>query len=751
MINLSKSSFSIHEYNLLSKNLNFCPNPGKFQRNNLHKDIEQFTRQIKIKAHFNNTNNKAITKPNENTEQIFYKKRRNPTWEPKKNHHTVETFCEKVTKEIVESPPKATKTKQNLKQQEKEALTNLMSRDDIIITNADKGGAVVIQDVSSYIEEANRQLNNTTNYKRIDQDLTKRHENLVNNTLEDLKNRNLISEKQTNALKSAESRCPKFYLQPKIHKKGNPGRPVISSINCHTERISEFVDHHLQPRVKELPSYVQDTTDFINKTKDLHIPENSILVTMDVSSLYTNIPNKEGIEAVEKILNRNKKPTIATTVITTLLYLILTLNNFVFNNRFYLQIKGCAMGTKCAPSYANLFMGIFEENHIYNRIKNKSLLYLRYIDDIFIIWTASLKELETFTKEINSIHHSIKFEVQHSTKEINFLDTTAYIKDKKLLTKLYRKPTDRQLYLHNTSYHPPSNKQSIPFSQAIRIKRICSEISELNIALKKLHSSFISRGYSSNNITQQINKAKETSREATLTYKQKSTTDQPIPFITTYNKTLPNIKEILEKNWNILQTNADLSSTFEKQPRVVYRRNKNLRDFIGQTTISNNKVVRRTNQQNKPGKCTQCYSRNDCQCCKQVVPTTTFKSTTTKEVFKIRHQTNCKSTYAIYLMECKRCKVQYIGKCESTFNVRLNNHRKDALHPTNSTIPASKHFSNQSHNFNRDAKFIIIETITDKSKTKEEKQQILLRRENFWIKKLKTLIPNGLNHELNKL
>ena len=83
MINLSKSSFSIHEYNLLSKNLNFCPNPGKFQRNNLNKDIEQFTRQIKIKAHFNNTNNKATTKTNENPEQIFYKKRRNHTWEPK--------------------------------------------------------------------------------------------------------------------------------------------------------------------------------------------------------------------------------------------------------------------------------------------------------------------------------------------------------------------------------------------------------------------------------------------------------------------------------------------------------------------------------------------------------------------------------------------------------------------------------------------------------------------------------------------
>ena len=79
---------------------------------------------------------------------------------------------------------------------------------------------------------------------------------------------------------------------PKIHKKNNPGRPVISSINCHTSNISKFVDYHLQEHVQNLPSYVKDTTDFINKIDDLAIPEDSILVTMDVSSLYTNIPNR---------------------------------------------------------------------------------------------------------------------------------------------------------------------------------------------------------------------------------------------------------------------------------------------------------------------------------------------------------------------------------------------------------------------------------------------------------------------------
>ena len=105
-------------------------------------------------------------------------------------------------------------------------------------------------------------------------------------------------------------------------------------------------------------------------------------------------------------------------------------------------------------------MGIFEEENIYTRIKNNSLVYLRYINDIFIKWTASLKELKDFSEEINNVHPSIKFELQYSTNEINFLDTTAYIKNNKLFTKLYRKPTDRQLYLHNASYHRQSNKKA---------------------------------------------------------------------------------------------------------------------------------------------------------------------------------------------------------------------------------------------------------------------------------------------------
>ena len=85
---------------------------------------------------------------------------------------------------------------------------------------------------------------------------------------------------------------------------------------------------------------------------------------MDVKALYTDIPNHEGIEAVTETLNNQAKKPIAARVIIKILYLILTLNNFLFNGINYLQMKGCAMGTICAPAYANIFMGKFEKLQI---------------------------------------------------------------------------------------------------------------------------------------------------------------------------------------------------------------------------------------------------------------------------------------------------------------------------------------------------------------------------------------------------
>ena len=118
--------------------------------------------------------------------------------------------------------------------------------------------------------------------------------------------------------------------------------------------------------------------------------------------------------------------------------------------------------------------------------------------------------------------------------------------------------------------------------------------------------------------------------------------------------------------------------------------------------------------------------------------TNVFKSYKTGETYKIFHQLTCKSEAVIYLRQCRICFIQYVGKTETTFNLRSNNHRKDSK--KKDAVLASTHFQMSNHIFQRDAKFVLIEQITN---------IILKNRENFWILNFCTLYPDGLNQELN--
>ena len=211
-------------------------------------------------------------------------------------------------------------------------MTKLRNRKDLIFTRADKGGALVIQQVSDYIAEAERQLKDQTFYRQLHFDPTAIHEARVCHQLKELMEKKLISDRLVSKLSPKSTKSPKLYLQPKLHKANIPGRPIINSINSPTSIISEYVDFCLQPFVLRLKSYIKDTTHFINKIEHSGTHPHCILVTMDIKSLYTNIPNSEGIEAVENAMQQNPQITkelcIKPVLITSLLDLILKLNHF---------------------------------------------------------------------------------------------------------------------------------------------------------------------------------------------------------------------------------------------------------------------------------------------------------------------------------------------------------------------------------------------------------------------------------------
>ena len=121
--------------------------------------------------------------------------------------------------------------------------------------------------LQDYINKANRQLNDINNYEQLDFDSTELHTEKIKSEINNLKNENLLTLKTANSYLEEKIKTSDFHLLLKIHKANNPGIPVISSINCHTSRISEFADYYLQPEVKKLKSYVKETTDFFKKSK----------------------------------------------------------------------------------------------------------------------------------------------------------------------------------------------------------------------------------------------------------------------------------------------------------------------------------------------------------------------------------------------------------------------------------------------------------------------------------------------------
>ena len=148
---------------------------------------------------------------------------------------------------------------------------------------------------------------------------------------------------------------------------------------------------------------------------------------------------------------------------------------------------------------------------------------------------------------------------------------------------------------------------------------------------------------------------------------------------------------------------------------TAFKHNKNLNELIGSNKIEHNKV-KKHNYIMKKGKCSPFSANNRILCCKQVISSSTYKSQQTKTSYTIFHKVKCSRTYVIYLMECTLCKKQYVGKSETSFNIRLKNHCKDIKKPD--AIQACRGFKKKKHVFNKHTKFIIIDKLTNTTKSK---------------------------------
>ena len=311
---------------------------------------------------------------------------------------------------------------------------------------------------------------------------------------------------------------------------------------------------------------------------------------MDVGSLYTNIDHLEGAEACYEALEKRKNKTISSSLLRRLILLVLRSNIFRFDNTFYQQIKGTAMGTPMAVNYANLFLEKFETEMLneYERKTNlRPYTWMRYIDDIFFIWhhdEKSLQEFITFCDNYSAtlkMKSKIRFDTNSSTNSVNFLDVNVRLTGKRISTSLYSKETDAHLYLNAKSSHPRHVIKNLPKGQFIRIRRICSEDSEFDRHARQTKKYFVQRGFTEKHLQETIESVKRISREKLLEDQGKKAEKDPHAiFVCTWHPKLRELPSILNKNYEILKNDPRLRDVFSEKPTVAFRRKKNLRNIL---------------------------------------------------------------------------------------------------------------------------------------------------------------------------
>ncbi|CAH2300860.1 Hypothetical predicted protein [Pelobates cultripes] len=127
------------------------------------------------------------------------------------------------------------------------------------------------------------------------------------------------------------------------------------------------------------------------------------------------------------------------------------------------------MGAAMAPMYANAYIHIFEKQHILHPYTEQIVQYVRFIDDILILWKGSVMEAEQFVQDINSLSSPIKVTANINETIVQYLDLEIFIKDDKIEYQLYSKPTDRNTILHFMSAHQEHSKKSLPYTQFLRV------------------------------------------------------------------------------------------------------------------------------------------------------------------------------------------------------------------------------------------------------------------------------------------
>ena len=293
---------------------------------------------------------------------------------------------------------------------------------------------------------------------------------------------------------------------------------------------------------------------------------------------------------------------------------------------------------------------------------NKPKMWLRFIDDILMIWNHGKQTLEEFKELANNIHPTIKFSFESNDNEIPFLDTVIYRgKDNHILTRLYHKPTDNKQYLHFNSAHPWRQKRSVPYGLLMRCKRICSEEAYFIKESKAIIQQLTIKKLPFKPATRSIRQGEENEQSPTIEKEPKKTHHTKIRLITHYNPSNPNFDQILQEHTGLLlMTRKEAIKPDDIE--VTYSISPNLKDVLIKGNLNDTQTTKGT---------TPC-GKTRCKTCNHIQSGSKVKKG--QDTYDLRGNFTCQSRNIVYLLTCNICNKKYVGETEQTLNGRCRGH-----------------------------------------------------------------------------
>lgn len=327
-------------------------------------------------------------------------------------------------------------------------------------------------------------------------------------------------------------------------------------------------------------SYIKNSLDLTHHLNTIPSTPTTLIITADIKSLYTLIPNDEGIANVVKEMTG--KTTLPLKTLETLLNLVLKNNIFKHGDEDFVQINGTAMGTIMAPTYANVFLKHKEEKTLLNPLLNPYLknlkLFKRYIDDILIIYENADNSIVDFLKILKKTYEPLELTVKIGRQNQVFLDTEISLGLSKITTQLHQKPLSNKTYIPPSSQHPPHMLKNIIFNDLLRANRLCSETEQRNKHEINIMSKAMRAGYDKKTVLLLRKKAR--SKNNPPSSPTPTTLNPPTIVTLTYNgESTEKLASTLKETWKAT-ANSDLDLM------VAYKTHSNLKKLTVRSKLS---------------------------------------------------------------------------------------------------------------------------------------------------------------------